>query len=143
MADIRILNSQLSELPDTSKNIIRLGEGYNIWIFNGPMGVGKTTLIKEICKQKGVIDNVTSPTYSIVNEYLTSENQTIFHFDFFRIKHETEALDIGTDEYLVSGNLCLIEWVEKIPSLIPQKRMELFIEVLNDNNRKIYVSHVG
>jgi tRNA threonylcarbamoyladenosine biosynthesis protein TsaE len=110
-----------------------------IILFDGQMGAGKTTLIKQISKQLGVLDATGSPTFSLVNEYQTNDNQTIYHFDFYRIKSENEALDIGLDDYLYSGNWCFIEWSEKIMSLIPKKHSKIEICILENGNRKISI----
>ena len=90
-------------------------------LFNGEMGAGKTTLINQISKTLGVTDATGSPTFSLVNEYKTIDNQTIYHFDMYRLKSENEALDMGIEDYLYSGNWCFIEWPEKISNLIPIK----------------------
>jgi len=104
-------------------------------LFNGEMGVGKTTLIKQLCKTLGVDDATSSPTFSLVNEYQTKNNQIVYHFDFYRLNKETEALDMGVDDYLYSGNWCFIEWPEKIENLIPQQHTVITIELLSDGNR--------
>ena len=96
-------------------------------LFEGEMGVGKTTLIKSIVKKLGVVGNASSPTFSLVNEYQTSDKKIIYHFDFYRIKTETEALDMGVEEYLYSDNWCFIEWAEKIPNLVPEKHSKICI----------------
>ena len=108
-----------------------------IILFNGEMGVGKTTLIKQLCKNLGVEDATSSPTFSLVNEYYTSNNQTVYHFDFYRLNKETEALDMGVDDYLYSGNWCFIEWSEKIASLIPEEHSVVTIELLADGKREL------
>lgn len=104
-------------------------------LFHGEMGVGKTTLIKQLCKKLGVLEATSSPTFSLVNEYQTKDNQIVYHFDFYRLKQEMEALDMGADDYLYSGNWCFIEWAEKIPNLIPEEHSVLTIELLPDNKR--------
>ncbi len=104
-------------------------------LFNGNMGVGKTTLIKSLAKNLGVIDATSSPTFSLVNEYQLPYNQYIYHFDVYRLKNETEALDMGIDEYLYSGNWCFIEWAENIPNLIPSEHSVISIELLSDGKR--------
>ena len=106
-------------------------------LFNGQMGAGKTTLINEIVKILGVQDATGSPTFSLVNEYRTIDNETIFHFDFYRLKSESEALDMGVEDYLYSGNLCFIEWSEKILNLIPNEHSIINIELLENGNRKL------
>ena len=104
------------------------------------MGVGKTTLIKELAKELGVNDVTSSPTFSLVNEYQINENQYIYHFDVFRLKNEIEALDMGIDEYLYSGNWCFIEWAENIPSLIPDEHSIIKIELLPDGKRHLILT---
>ncbi len=106
-------------------------------LFNGEMGVGKTTLIKSLAKHLGVNDTTNSPTFSIVNEYHLPNNQYIYHFDFYRIKKESEAIDLGIDEYLYSGNWCFMEWSENISTLIPEEHSVIKIELLPDGKRKL------
>jgi tRNA threonylcarbamoyladenosine biosynthesis protein TsaE len=129
--------STLTELPGIADWLIELGKGFDIWLFHGDMGLGKTTLIKVICAQLGVEDEVSSPTYAIVNEYVTKTAQTVYHFDFYRIKSEEEAYDIGAEEYIDSGNLCLIEWPSKIPSLIPSKYLEIKLSLGDDTTQRV------
>lgn len=106
-------------------------------LFNGLIGVGKTTLIKSLAKNLGVNDATSSPTFSLVNEYQISNNQYIYHFDVYRLKNETEALDMGIDEYLYSGNWCFIEWAENIPNLIPEEHSKIKINTLPDGRRHL------
>ncbi|MCY1453623.1 tRNA threonylcarbamoyladenosine biosynthesis protein TsaE [compost metagenome] len=101
------------------------------------MGVGKTTLIKQLCKSLGVEDATSSPTFSLVNEYQIPNEKKVYHFDFYRIKQETEALDMGVDDYLYSGNWCFIEWSEKIANLIPEEHSTINIELLSDGKREL------
>lgn len=101
------------------------------------MGVGKTTLIKVLAKTLGVNDVTSSPTFSLVNEYQTTDGQTVYHFDFYRLKNEVEALDMGADEYLYSGNWCFIEWAEKIPNLIPEAHSSISVRLLADGKRHL------
>lgn len=109
-------------------------------VFDGEMGAGKTTFIKYICKNLGVSDTVSSPTFSIVNEYQTSNN-TIYHFDFYRLNSEEEAHNIGIEEYFYSGNICLVEWAFKIPNLLPSKYLQVKIEN-NNGIRSIFVNQL-
>ncbi|HSD07243.1 tRNA (adenosine(37)-N6)-threonylcarbamoyltransferase complex ATPase subunit type 1 TsaE [Flavobacterium sp.] len=109
-------------------------------LFNGEMGVGKTTLIKQLCKTLGVTEATSSPTFSLVNEYQTLNNQTIYHFDFYRLKKETEALDMGVEDYLYSGNWCFIEWSEKIENLIPLQHTTITIELLPSGERLLQLN---
>lgn len=129
--------SDLSELDRVADELIELGGEVPVWLFFGEMGVGKTTLIKKICEKLGVDSIVQSPTFSIVNEYPTLSKKTIYHFDFYRLKNETEAFDIGAEEYLYSGDHCFIEWPEKIESLWPSRYLELKIEQLPSGIRNI------
>jgi tRNA threonylcarbamoyladenosine biosynthesis protein TsaE len=101
------------------------------------MGAGKTTLIKAIAKKLGVKDMASSPTFSLVNEYATEEGQVIYHFDLYRLNSEEEAYDMGIDEYFYSGNLCLIEWPEKTPNLIPLDHTAITIRQLQDDKRQV------
>jgi len=111
-----------------------------IILFYGEMGAGKTRLIKEICKQLGVTDTMSSPTFSVVNEYNTSGNKIIYHFDLYRIKNIEECFDLGMEEYLYSDNYCFIEWPEIVLPLLPEKYYSLFIKTGKDNTRSIILS---
>lgn len=126
----------LDQIKETAEQIIAQNPK-KIILFNGEMGVGKTTLIKQLCKVLGVQDATSSPTFSLVNEYYTSNNQTVYHFDFYRLNKETEALDMGVDDYLDSGNWCFIEWSEKIAGLLPEETSTITIELLADGKRKL------
>ena len=115
-----------------SNYIIEKGLDYKIWIFDGEMGAGKTTLIKSICKNLGVIDEVSSPTFSIVNEYKTVDGTTVYHFDFYRVKSIEEVYDMGVEDYFSSGNICLIEWPEKIKEILENEIVfQIFINLKN------------
>lgn len=106
-------------------------------LFNGDMGVGKTTFIKALSKVLGVKDATSSPTFSLVNEYEAENGKLVYHFDVYRLKNEAEAYDMGIDEYLYSGEWCFIEWAEKIPSLIPQQHSIIDIKLLSNGSRKL------
>ncbi|RYE23393.1 MAG: tRNA (adenosine(37)-N6)-threonylcarbamoyltransferase complex ATPase subunit type 1 TsaE [Sphingobacteriaceae bacterium] len=116
-------------------------QAQKILLFYGEMGAGKTTFIKAFCAALGVEDTVSSPTFSIVNEYRYPEG-IIYHFDFYRLKNQTEALDLGVEEYLYSGEYCLIEWPEKIPDLLPENYIRINIEVQPDQQRKLTITKV-
>jgi len=130
-----IISRDLSELKQVASEIIQFSGAEKIWLFEGEIGAGKTTLIKEICKELGVSETVSSPTFALVNEYLGANNTSIYHFDFYRLKSETEALDIGSEEYFSSGCICLIEWPSKIESLIPPHHLKISLEVDNNQHR--------
>jgi len=135
--DLQLKIQSLNELTTVSKAIIDFAGDVNVWLFYGEMGIGKTTFIKKICELRGVEEPVTSPTFNIVNEYRTEDSSPIYHFDFFRIDKPVEALDIGYEEYFYSGNLCLVEWPEKITSLLPDKNLSLFFHYGEDKSRII------
>lgn len=117
-----------------------LGEN-RIVAFYGSMGAGKTTFISALCRYFGVEDDVCSPTFTIVNEYRAADGDSIFHFDFYRIDSLKEAVDIGFEEYLYSGSLCLIEWPEKVEQLLPQETMNVRITATGDDSRIIEIEN--
>lgn len=112
------LEFTLDEIKTIAQKVLENLE-HKIVVFNGQMGVGKTTFITALCQQIGVNSIMSSPTFSLVNEYHTTNHQTIYHFDVYRLKNEEEALDMGIEEYFYSGNWCFIEWAQKIPNLLP------------------------
>ena len=126
----------IEQLDLVAKQILEQNPS-KVLLFNGEMGAGKTTLIKKLCENLGGNETTSSPTFSLVNEYYTTNNQYIYHFDCYRLKTEIEALDMGIDEYLYSGYWCFIEWAEKISNLIPEQHSVITIEVLPDGNRKL------
>lgn len=112
-----------------------------IFAFNGKMGAGKTTFIKSICEVMGVKETVNSPTFSIVNEYEAADGRIIYHFDCYRINKIQEALDLGAEEYLYSGNLCFIEWSENIAPILPDSLVNVDIVEAENGSRKVYIHH--
>jgi tRNA threonylcarbamoyladenosine biosynthesis protein TsaE len=130
----------LNDLRRVAEEIVNHAGKINVWLFHGEMGAGKTTLIKAIGNVLGVHDAIHSPTFSIVNEYLIQPQKKVFHFDFYRIKNEEEAYDIGTEEYFYSGYYCFVEWSEKIPGLIPERRADITITIEDNTHRTIAVS---
>jgi len=132
-------NFLLSEVPIIAKEIIKNSTS-KIILFHGDMGVGKTTLIKEICKTLGTENLISSPTFSIVNEYITSNDETIFHFDFYRIDNEEEAYNIGVEDYFDSNHWCLIEWPSVVENLLPLENVNVYLTVLEDGQRNIQIN---
>ena len=126
--------SNVEQLSEVSDYLLSMRNEADIIAFYGAMGAGKTTLIKNLCHRMGVTDEVNSPTFAIVNEYVTDEGESVYHFDFYRIKKIEEAYDIGFENYFDSGNLCLIEWPEMIEPLMPEKyiRVEIRLSVTDD-----------
>tara|TARA_B100000965_G_scaffold93275_2_gene76088 strand:- start:1764 stop:2180 length:417 start_codon:yes stop_codon:yes gene_type:complete len=134
------ISETIFDLEIIGKKIIKFSEKKsNIFTFEGEIGVGKTTLIKKILKNLKVKDLVKSPTFSIVNEYLTSDNKIIYHFDFFRLKNKIEVLDMGFEEYLDSSNFCFIEWPKYIQKLLPSDVTKIKMEYLDESKRKIII----
>lgn len=141
MESIKIEVNGLSGLDEAAKKIVETTKDEQILIFEGEMGAGKTTLIKALAKEMGVNKVVTSPTFSIVNEY-EANGKVIYHFDFYRIKNLQEAYDIGYEEYFYSENICFIEWPEKIAPLLPLHFVKIEISVQNENDRILTISKI-
>lgn len=130
----------LNTIDSVAKEILDIIDNSSVIAFYGNLGAGKTTLIKSICKHLNVIDIVSSPTFSIINEYVTKNNEKIYHFDFYRLKNLQEAIDIGVDEYLESGCYCFMEWSDKIEEMLPENYVK--IEIASEDNpnfRKVSV----
>ncbi len=131
MSALIVINS-VTEISYAAKQLVQLFGDAKIIAFSGAMAAGKTTLIKAICEELGVKETISSPTFSLVNEYHTSSGQTIYHFDFYRINSINEAYDIGYEDYFYSGNYCFIEWPEKITELLPPDNLKVNITVNNE-----------
>lgn len=125
----------LSELPKVAEAVLGELRGRSVVLFRGPMGAGKTTLISRMAAALGAEDTVTSPTFALVNQYEGEGGRRIYHFDFYRINNVEEALDLGYEEYFYSGELCLVEWPEKIEPLLPEDAMTVTITVGEDERR--------
>ena len=125
----RYISYNLLDLEKIAYSILKKTQGMKKFIFIGDMGVGKTTLIKELSLQLGVNDTITSPTFSIINEYNSLKDLKVYHFDLYRIKDENEALDFGIEEYLYSDDYCFIEWPERVSGLINSNVVEIKIEL--------------
>ena len=126
----------LDELSSVAAEFIRLTQGRTVFAFQGGMGAGKTTFIKSVCEELGVKDVINSPTFAIVNDYYsTLLNDSIYHFDLYRIKSGEEALSVGMEEYLESGSLCFIEWPEVARSLLPDHTCWVEIKEQEDGSR--------
>ncbi len=126
-----------SELDLVASSLLEEGRGLPIWLFEGPMGAGKTTLIKALCRKLGVVSHVSSPTFGVVNEYVTGKGGVLYHFDCYRLKNEEEAMDIGIEEYFDSGDYCLVEWPGKIESLWPPRYFRVKITVDENERRQV------
>jgi len=124
----RLISHSVDDLTNIAKEIVK-NKDDRIIAFFGQMGAGKTTFIKTFCQLLEVTDNVTSPTFSIINEYRTKKREMVYHFDFYRMKNLSEILDLGTEDYFYSGNYCLIEWPEIIGEMLPDHSLKVQIEV--------------
>ena len=133
----KIINYNLEDISLAADFILKIVTCKTL-IFNGVMGSGKTTLIKALVNRLGSTDNVSSPTFSIVNEY-NANGSTVFHFDFYRIENEYEALDIGVEDYMSQNNWCFLEWAEKIPNLIPNNVNYINFKESEDDTRTIEI----
>lgn len=131
-----VLNS-LDDLPEVSEKIAEvLTPG--VWLLHGEMGAGKTTLVAALCNAMGVEDRVSSPTFSLVNEYQTNQGETLYHFDFYRISSSTEALDMGADEYFHSNNVCLVEWPDRVADILENVAGSIWIRTEGEQ-RNVHV----
>lgn len=128
----------LTDLELVAQELIPLALKHSpIWLFRGQMGAGKTTLVKELTRQLGVVGHVQSPTFALVNEYARPNDTEIYHFDLYRLKNAQEALDIGIEDYLDSGNICLLEWPEQAEELWQIPHVEFNITTVDENRRSL------
>lgn len=134
-----IVIDSLSDLPKVAQIVLESLDGRSVVAFFAPMGTGKTTLISAIMEYTGSNDTVTSPTFALVNQYYTANREAVYHFDFYRIDSLSEAFDMGYEEYFYSGDLCLVEWPEKIEPLLPEDTMVVRIEIINDHSRRFII----
>lgn len=125
----------LNEIKIVVKEFIQAMGENRLFALNGAMGVGKTTFVKAFAEEYGIEDDVNSPTFSIVNEYMSRDGAKIYHFDFYRINHISEALDFGCEEYFYSGNICFMEWSEKISQLLPENVVNIDLKEVYDGVR--------
>ncbi|MDP3453017.1 MAG: tRNA (adenosine(37)-N6)-threonylcarbamoyltransferase complex ATPase subunit type 1 TsaE [Bacteroidales bacterium] len=133
----RIVIKSLREIERAAAEFLEMIGNNKIIALYGSMGAGKTTFTKALCKVMGVVDGVNSPTFSIINEYRNLEGTPVYHFDFYRIESLSDAFDIGYEEYIYSGELCIIEWPEKIEQILPDETLKVQISVLDDESREI------
>jgi len=131
----------LDRIDEIAQQLIQAAGEEKVWIFKGEMGAGKTTLIKSLAKALQVEDQVSSPSFGIVNEYQTSPNGLIFHFDFYRLDDPMEALDIGIEEYFYSGNYCWLEWAENIASFLPERFFLIELTIESETGRLLTLHH--
>jgi len=132
-----IPNYHLDELQEVARKLISNFGKHKVWCFDAEMGAGKTTLIKQICSELGVEGEMSSPTFSIVNEYQSTHREEIYHFDCYRLEEIGEAIDIGVEDYFFSGNRCLIEWPALIEPLLPDEYLQISIKLVGENTRSL------
>lgn len=144
MKDFTIENCSLGDLPEVARRIIEECGEERVFALRGDLGAGKTTLIKALCKELGVEEEVTSPSFAIINEYVAGGIELVYHFDFYRIKKPEEVLDIGYEEYLYSGYYCFLEWADKIEELLPDRYVYISIRKIKEiNKRDISISLIS
>ncbi len=134
-------STELLSMPEAAQKILQQFDNVRIFVLSGNLGAGKTTLIKELCQQIGYSGNVSSPTFSIINEYGT-DKKTIYHMDLYRLEDIHEALEIGIEEYLYSGSYCFIEWAEVIIPILPLPFVVIEINTVSECSRNIYVKKI-
>lgn len=126
----------LDDIEIVAKKFIDLLKERAVFGFHGNLGAGKTTFIKAVCKQLGVKENVSSPTFSIINQYTAANNKSIFHIDLYRVKDNEEAINAGVEECIYSGDICFIEWPERV-SILPDDTVNVFIEPISETERRL------
>ena len=129
----------IDKLDEVAAEFLQAFPQPGVFCFYGSMGAGKTTFIQALCEKLNVIDVVNSPSFAIVNEYNTNVGDSVYHFDFYRLKKEEEAFDLGYEDYFYSDSYCFVEWPEKIESLLPEKRYDVSVTVMDDMSREIVV----
>lgn len=128
---------ELDEIEKTAKYFLQLNQKSKLFAFSGDLGAGKTTFINALCREMGVTETVTSPTYSIIQEYATEIGKVIYHIDLYRVKDEQEAMDAGIEDCLNSDEICMVEWPERAPEIFPSETIFTRIETISANKRKL------
>jgi len=136
---MKIVLRDISKIPEVVKLLLTLSKGKKLFAFYGPMGSGKTTIIKAICSELGAVSQTSSPSFTLVNEYLTKDGKTLYHIDFYRIKKQEEVFDFGIEEYFASGSYCFMEWPELIEEILPPETYKIRITVGDKEERYLDV----
>jgi len=134
------VNFTLDQINKTAAKLLADTANYKVFAFHGEMGAGKTTFIHALCEEMKIADAISSPTFSIINQYKTVDEQTVYHMDLYRIKDENEAVSAGVEDCLFSGNYCFVEWPEKAPGVFPDDTLHITITSINDNTRKLRIN---
>ena len=129
----------LENIQEAAKTFLSAIADYKVFALHGEMGAGKTTFVHAVCEAAGVTDNISSPTFSIINEYVTTLGKVIYHIDLYRLKNEQEAVQAGVEDCLFSGNNCFVEWPEKAPNIFPVETLHLIISIVDMNTRKLII----
>lgn len=132
----------LDNIEVVAKKVLEATRTFKVFAIHGEMGAGKTTFIHAFCLAMGVQDHITSPTFSIINQYKTTEGNTVYHMDLYRLKDEEEAINSGVEDCLFSGNNCLVEWPEKAPGIFPDDCLHLFLTAIDNNTRKMVIENI-
>lgn len=130
----------LEQIQDAAIKLLSASADHKVFALHGEMGAGKTTFIHALCEAMGVKDVITSPTFSIINQYKTAKGQTVYHMDLYRIKDENEAINSGIEDCLYSGDICLVEWPEKAAGILPDDTLHITITSVDDNTRKLKIN---
>ncbi len=130
-------------ISSAARKVVEIAGSEKVWVFKGEMGAGKTTLIKSLSELFDIQDQISSPTFGIVNEYENLSKEKFYHFDFYRLDDPTEALDIGIEEYFYSQNYCWLEWAEKIAEFLPDQYFLIKIEILSETERNLTLQHIN
>jgi tRNA threonylcarbamoyladenosine biosynthesis protein TsaE len=130
----------LEDIDTAARNFLDITRAYRVIALHGEMGAGKTTFVHALCGAMGVKDAISSPTFSIINEYMTAASQTIYHMDLYRIRDEQEAINAGVEDCLYSGHTCYVEWPEKAPGIFPDNTLHVIITAIAANTRKLKIN---
>lgn len=134
------VNFTLEQINAVAAQVLAASAAYPVLAFHGEMGAGKTTLIHTLCEKMGVKDTVSSPTFSIINQYKKGDGGTVYHMDLYRIRDEQEAINAGVEDCLYSGHTCLVEWPEKVPGIFPPDTLHIYIETVPGNTRNLRIN---
>lgn len=132
------VNFSLSTIKQTAGQLWKQFNTYPVWAFHGPLGAGKTSMISALGQELKITDPVSSPTFSIINEYKLPDATSVFHMDWYRLNNEEEAIQAGVEDCILSGAICWIEWPEQAPGLLPDNCLHLFIEIIDEDRRRIF-----
>ena len=134
------VNFTLEQIPGVALKLLSVCADHKVLAFHGEMGAGKTTFIHALCEAMGMKDSISSPTFSIINQYRDGKGENVYHMDLYRIKDENEAINAGVEDCLYSGDICLVEWPEKAPGIFPAHTLHITISSVNDNTRKLGIN---